>query len=205
MQNYVQPGHVVEFTAPSGGVTAGLGYQIGSIFCVAISDAAQDDPFQAHTVGVFDLVKATGAWTEGQLLYWDDSAKKVTGTAASNALVGVAARDQDSGDTTGRVRLNGTASDSGAVGNVGTADIADGAVTAAKAAVFFSDEITATGSSQNVAHGLGVVPAGIMPCITEHPGTPDTGAFDYAPGTHTTTNIVFTATVNTKWRFFAWA
>ena len=65
--------------------------------------------------------------------------------------------------------------------------------------------LAATGAAQDVAHGLGVAPAGVHPSMTEHPGTPDTGAVDYAPGTHDATNIKFTATINTKWRFFAWA
>jgi hypothetical protein len=90
-------------------------------------------------------------------------------------------------------------------GSVATADIADAGVTKAKAAVFFSSEQTATGSAQNVAHGLGAVPAGVLVVPTEHPGTPDTGAFDIAEGTHTTTNVVVTVTANVKFKVFAWA
>lgn len=205
MKNFVQPGDVLTFTAPVGDVVSGTGYQIGSLFCVAAADAAAGAEFEGQITGVFDLPKATGAgWTEGQVLYWDDSAKKVTGTVGANLLIGTAARVEASGDTIGRVRLNGTAGDTGA-GNVGTAELAAGAVTAAKAAVFFSAETVATGAAQNVAHGLGVAPAGVLIVPTEHPGVPDTGAFDIAEGTHTTTNVVFTATVNLKVKVFAWA
>lgn len=206
MNNYVKPGDVMTLTAPTGGVVTGLGYQIGKLFVVACGTAAEAAEFEGQVTGVCDLVKTTSqAWTEGQALYWDDSAKKVTSTAGANLHIGVAARVEESADAVGRVRLNGTSDVSSGAGNVTTADIAAAAVTAAKAAVFFSGEITATGSAQDVAHGLGVAPAGVHPSMTEHPGTPDTGAVDYAPGTHDATNIKFTATINTKWRFLAWA
>jgi hypothetical protein len=92
-----------------------------------------------------------------------------------------------------------------AAGAVGTSELAAAGVTIAKAKVFFSTEQTATGSSQNVAHGLGATPTGILVVPTEHPGTPDTGAFDIAEGTHTTTNVVVTVTADVKFKVFAWA
>lgn len=70
-------------------------------------------------------------------------------------------------------------------------------------AVFVSSEQTGTGSSQNVAHGLGVTPRYVLVAPTEHPGTPDTGAFDIAEGTHTSTNVVVTVTVNVKFKVLA--
>jgi predicted RecA/RadA family phage recombinase len=88
---------------------------------------------------------------------------------------------------------------------IATADIADDAVTFAQAQVFVSAETTGTGSAQNVAHGLGVAPAAVLVVPTEHPGTPDTGAFDVAEGTHTTTNVVLTVTANVKFKVLAWA
>jgi hypothetical protein len=87
---------------------------------------------------------------------------------------------------------------------VTAAKLADGAVLFAKAKVFVSTEQTATGSPQNVAHGLGATPAAVLVVPTEHPGTPDTGAFDIAEGTHTSTNVVLTVTVNVKFKVLAW-
>lgn len=206
MNNYVKPGDVMTLTAPTGGVVSGLGYQIGKLFVVASGDAAETEEFEGQVTGVCDLVKTTSqAWTEGQALYWDDSTKKVTSTAGANLHIGVAARIEESADAVGRVRLNGTSDVSSGAGNVTTADIAAGAVTFAKAAVFVSAEQTATGSAQNVAHGLGVAPAGVLVVPTLHPGTPDTGAFTITEGTHTTTNVVVTMTVNCKFKVFAWA
>lgn len=89
--------------------------------------------------------------------------------------------------------------------SVTTADLADDAVTFAKAAVFISSEQTGNGGAQSVAHGLGAVPAGVLVVPTEHPGTPDTGAFDIAEGVHTSTNVVVTVTTNVKYKVFAWA
>ncbi|MGE0539741.1 MAG: hypothetical protein AB7R89_06145 [Dehalococcoidia bacterium] len=69
--------------------------------------------------------------------------------------------------------------------------------------LFISDETTATGSAQNIAHGLGVVPSKVVVTVTEHPGTPDTGAFDVAEGSHTSTNVVLTVTSGVKFKVLA--
>jgi hypothetical protein len=89
--------------------------------------------------------------------------------------------------------------------NVTTGKLAAGAVTAAKAAVFVSAEQTGTGAPQNVAHGLGAVPSAVLVAPTEHPGVPDTGAFDIAEGAHDGTNVVVTVTTNVKFKVLAWA
>lgn len=78
-------------------------------------------------------------------------------------------------------------------------------VTAAGTKMSVSAETTATGSEQNVAHGLGVTPTLVLVVPTEHPGTPDTGAFDIAEGTHTSTNVVLTVTANVKFKVLAFA
>jgi predicted RecA/RadA family phage recombinase len=212
MRNYVQPGDVLTLTAPVGGVLSGTGYKIGQLFVVAAADAEAGEPFEGQLTGVFDLPKATGsAWTEGELLYWDNSADNVTDTVGDQ-LIGTAAAAAAPGAPVGRVRLNGTGTpDEGvssaeiANGAVTTAKLAAAAVTKAKAAVFVSAEVTATGSAQNVAHGLAAVPAAVLITMTEHPGAPDTGAMDIAEGAHDATNVVFTATANIKVKVLAWA
>ena len=86
MKNFVQVGDTVDLTAPSGGVTGGVGYVIGATFVVAESTVAQGLTFQGRRTGVILLTKATGsgtAITEGQQVWWDNSAKNVrhaTGT-----------------------------------------------------------------------------------------------------------------------------
>lgn len=108
MNNFIQPGEVQTFTAPSGGVVSGTVYKIGQVVCVAAADVAQTLPFEGKIRGVFTLPKATSqSWTEGALLYWDDSAKKFTTTSGGNRLAGHAVEAADSADTTGTVYLDG--------------------------------------------------------------------------------------------------
>jgi predicted RecA/RadA family phage recombinase len=107
MKNYVQPGNTLTLAAPYQ-VAAGAGLLVGTIFGVANCDAANGSPVEADIVGVFDLAKATGeAWSQGGAIYWDNTAKKCTTTSSGNKLIGAAALAALSGDTIGRVRLNG--------------------------------------------------------------------------------------------------
>lgn len=85
---------------------------------------------------------------------------------------------------------------------VSTSKIAANAVTVAKMNVFKSAEQTGTGSSQNVAHGLGVVPGLVMIMPTDL--TPATaGSYAVTEGTHTTTNVVVTVTTGKKFKVIA--
>jgi predicted RecA/RadA family phage recombinase len=106
MRNYVQDGIALDLTAPSGGVTSGLAYKIGSIICIAAVSAAAGAIFAGYTQGVYDVVSDTGtAWAEGDLVYWDNTNKVFTKTATSNTKAGVAATAKASGTAVGRVKL----------------------------------------------------------------------------------------------------
>lgn len=88
--------------------------------------------------------------------------------------------------------------------SITTADLADLAVTAAKALVFVSTEQTGTGSAQNVAHGLGATPSKVLIVPTDL--TPATvGSYVATEGSHTSTNVVVTVTTSKKFKVFAWA
>lgn len=107
MTNFVQNGDTLTLTAPYI-VASGAGALVGSIFGVACDSYASGlTTAEFNTKGVFDLTKAAGALTAGQIIYWDNTAKVVTGTASTNKLIGVATQAALSGDATGRVRLNG--------------------------------------------------------------------------------------------------
>ena len=109
MDNYIQPGDVIELTAPVGGVVSGTPYQIGELLVIATVTAAATYAFNGAVRGVFKITKAASqAWTEGALVYWDDTAKDFTTTAAANLLAGVAVAvvGGGAGETTGFVRLN---------------------------------------------------------------------------------------------------
>src|ERR1039458_1516733 len=62
--------------------------------------------------------------------------------------------------------------------------------------LFFASQQAGTGASQNVAHGLGAVPAGVI-CIPT-----DGGTVTY--GTHTETNVVVTVTNAKHFDVLAW-
>lgn len=70
--------------------------------------------------------------------------------------------------------------------------------------VFVSAETTGTGSAQNIAHTLGVVPRYVLVAPTDL--TPATvGSYSLVEGTHTSSNIVVTATLSKKFKVIAFA
>src|SRR5512138_1165613 len=131
-KSFIQRGDVMTFTAPGGGVTAGTGVLIGKLLVIPQNTVAAGSQFDGYVNGVQSHAKAdTQAWAEGQIVYWDDSAKAFTTVSAGNTRAGVAAAAVGSGAglTTGLVRLN-------AIGGP---------------KFFMSTEQTGTGSAQNVA------------------------------------------------------
>lgn len=110
MKNYVQPGEVLNLTAPAT-VASGKGALIGgTIFGVACADYSSGDTngeFQVE--GVFDLDKVSAqSWSVGNIIFWDNSAKLCTTVASGNIKIGVAIKAAANPSSTGRVRLNGT-------------------------------------------------------------------------------------------------
>jgi len=110
MKNAIQEGDVLKLTAPYA-VLAGAGAKVGSVFGVSVSDVANGAEGSFNVEGVFELAKADSqAWTQGVKVYWDDAAKNVTTTAATNTLIGVAILPvaATAGLVLGKVRLNGS-------------------------------------------------------------------------------------------------
>ena len=104
MKNYIQAGDIVSILAPAA-VVSGQGVLTGSLFGVAVHDAASGAPLSLAVHGVFTLPKTTGqAWTQGQLVYWSGTA--VTNVASTNKLIGCALVAAASGDTVGTVLVN---------------------------------------------------------------------------------------------------
>lgn len=110
MRVWLTNGDKPELIAPSGGVTAGLGYIIGAIFVVAESTVAQTLPFVGIRGGEVRLPKNTSeALTAGQIAYWDDSTKKVrNATAAGRYIIGAVRVAQGASDAFCDVLLNRT-------------------------------------------------------------------------------------------------
>ncbi len=110
-KNYRHKGDTCTFTAPYA-VASGGGFQVGSLFAVAQSDAAQGAAVEGDLVGVWTLPKSNAASTDataGTKVFWDNTAKLVTKTAGSNLLIGALLADMTVADTSCVVRLNGVA------------------------------------------------------------------------------------------------
>lgn len=108
MKNFLTDGNILEATAPSGGVTSGQPLKVGNLVGVCAKAAAQDEKVAVALCGVFSgLPKATGtAWNQGDVLYWDDTAKNFTKTSSSNTLAGFAYEGALSADAVGKVLLS---------------------------------------------------------------------------------------------------
>jgi predicted RecA/RadA family phage recombinase len=109
MRNFKQPGDVLTFVAPEGGVVSGGAYIIEDLFVIAAADAAEDEEFEGQITGVFELPKTSAqAWVRGEFIYWDPTPGVATTTAAGGHLIGAAAKVAANPSATGEVRLNGT-------------------------------------------------------------------------------------------------
>jgi predicted RecA/RadA family phage recombinase len=83
MKTYIQNGHVITVSAPAGGIASGNGLIVGSIFGITAYSAAEGDPVELSTTGVFQLPKASAAvLSVGTRVSWDDTAKQVNIPAA---------------------------------------------------------------------------------------------------------------------------
>lgn len=108
MKNFVQAGKTVTVAAPYA-VSSGMGVQVGALFGVATFDAAQGAPVEIAREGVFDVAAVTAdTATQGAKIYWDNTARKLTTTVASNTLVGAVMVAKGGADVTARVLLDGT-------------------------------------------------------------------------------------------------
>ncbi len=112
--NSYQPGEVLTLTAPAGGVTAGTGVKIGDAFVIPLVSAVVGEKFTGLRVGVTPHAKVSAqAWTEGQQINWDNTAKLMTTVTTGNFRVGYAAEAAANPSAVGRVVLHG--------GNLGAA------------------------------------------------------------------------------------
>lgn len=109
MKTKFSEGSIIDVTAPSGGTTSGVGVLIGAMFGIAVTTNLVGDTVSIHTGGVFDHV-AEGAgsgqaFIPGDLVYWDNTAKRMTKTTTSNTKVGYAVAAKVTTDVTVRLRL----------------------------------------------------------------------------------------------------
>ena len=117
MKNFVHRGEVLSLTAPYD-VLSGAGFKVGNIFAVASGDAVSGAAVEGQVKGVVRIVKDASVFAQGDLVYWDDTAKKATSTVSSNLLIGNAEVAQLTGDATVDVVLFGVPGFSGQVNGV---------------------------------------------------------------------------------------
>lgn len=108
MKNYVHEGRALDLTAPYA-VVAGAGFKVGQLICIAANDAANAAAVVGYPEGVYDVL-AEGAgsgqvWAEGDLIYWDNTAKQFTKTTTSNTKAGYAVSAKLTAGVLGRLRL----------------------------------------------------------------------------------------------------
>lgn len=107
MKNLVQHGTTLALFAPYL-VASGAGMLVGSIFAVAVCDAANGAAVEGVTEGVFDLAKTSAqAWTVGQKVYWDNVNKRCDTDGTVGQLIGCATAAAANPSAVGSVKLNG--------------------------------------------------------------------------------------------------
>ena len=111
MKNSVQNGKVLNLTAPTGGVVSGNAYLIGGLLAVAQTTQAVGELFAGVTEGVIELPKenTTAVFTEGEAVYWDDTAKELDESASGRYEVGTATEAAGATAATVKVKLKGFA------------------------------------------------------------------------------------------------
>lgn len=104
---WLQSGDVMEFTAPTGGVTVDVPVLIGGLFVIPEVTAAAGARFNGILEGVVTLPKNTGeVWTEGAPAYWDAANARVSFDSTAGQQIGAISAAALTGDTTGIIRLN---------------------------------------------------------------------------------------------------
>ena len=105
-KNYIQEGDVLNFTAGAN-VSSGQPVLIGKRLGIALSDVASGANGSLAVEGVFTVTKVTADVVgQGELLYWDAAASKLTTTSAGNTLAGYAAAAAGNGVTTVEININ---------------------------------------------------------------------------------------------------
>lgn len=107
-QTFIECGDVINYQNGGSALTAGSGVKIGLRIGICLVDIAATTGTGAVMVeGVHKVVKAASqAWTQGALVYWDDTAKNFTTTSSGNTLAGYIFEPALSADVIGYVKLN---------------------------------------------------------------------------------------------------
>jgi hypothetical protein len=105
--NFIQDGDVLDIVV-SATTTSGTPVLRGTRLTIPLKSGVSGDTIAHAVEGVFEITKATGAGTGltvGAIAYWDDTAKKVTGSASGNTAIGWAVEDAGTAVATAKVKL----------------------------------------------------------------------------------------------------
>jgi len=105
-KNYIQPGEVIDHTAAAN-ISSGAGVLIGKRLGVALGDIKAGATGSVAMKGVYSLPKlGTDNVAQGDELYWDNDAKRLTLDATDNTRAGYAAAAAGAGVATVNLALN---------------------------------------------------------------------------------------------------
>jgi len=118
MKNFIQPGSIIDFVVPAGGVVSGTPIKIGVFLAVpqvtvtaaeVTAAGAGVLTFAGKLDGVFEVNKISAqAWAQGDLIYFNNSTGLFTNVSATGVfLVGAATEVAANPTAVGRVRFNG--------------------------------------------------------------------------------------------------
>jgi predicted RecA/RadA family phage recombinase len=193
-----EKGDQLNLPVPSG-VVSGAPTFIGGMTGVAQTDRDTSGNASVDFAGVYSLsVKGANdagnvAVAVGDPLFYVDADTPKLSKKSSGLFFGYALQTVGSGSTATIQVRKVDPSMPGALGQV-----------AGSSGIFISAEQTGTGSAQNIAHGLGVVPSRVFVAPTDL--TPSTvGSYVVTEGTHTITNVVVTVTTSKKFKVLALA
>lgn len=107
MKSFVSAGKVMNYSNSGSDIASGDVIVVTGLgILVAIANILANTVGPALADGVTTLAKATGVtFTQGDRVYWDNSAKKLTSVASGNTLAGAAWGSYVSGDTSMDVKL----------------------------------------------------------------------------------------------------
>jgi predicted RecA/RadA family phage recombinase len=104
-KNLVQSGNVVDMVATAS-VASGDVVMKGEMIAVALGAAAIGEPFAGMLCGAFEVPKASAdTFTQGDVVYWDNTAKQMTSVSTDNKKAGYAWVDAGAGDVEMQVCL----------------------------------------------------------------------------------------------------
>lgn len=111
MKNFVAEGKNLTVAAPEN-KNSGDAWMHGGLLVVGMTDVLNGKDVAVKTEGVYTLPKesTTHTTSEGDVAYWDDTAKKFDAKGAGLFRVGIFVQDTINTATTVKVRLDGIAS-----------------------------------------------------------------------------------------------